>query len=35
MVSYKALNTTSKSTISNRFDTIWDIYVSEGFATIK
>ena len=24
-----------KSTLSNLCDTIWDIYVSEGFATIK
>ena len=35
MVSYKALNTPRKSPISNRCDTIWDIYASERFAIAK
>ena len=35
MVSYKALDTVKKATISNRCDTIWDIYVSERVATGK
>ena len=35
MVSYKALNTTHKSTVFNIFYTIGDIYVSEGFTTAK
>ena len=35
MVSYKALNTTIKSTLSNRCDTIWNIYSDERAATGK
>ena len=35
MVSYKALNTESKSTPSNRCDTIWNIYAGEGFTIYK
>ena len=35
MVSYKALNTSTKSIILNRCDTIWNIYSSEGAAPLK
>ena len=35
MVSYKALNTTRKSTVSNSCDTIGNIYASERSAIVK
>ena len=35
MVGYKALNTTAKSSVSNRCDTIWNIYADERAATAK
>ena len=35
MVSYKALNTIAKSTISNSCHTIRNVYVSESITTFK
>ena len=35
MVSYKALNTNTKSILSNRCDTIWNINAYEGFTIAK